>query len=634
MLVGLLAGLTGCARQPGEREFRNATRQMERGAYERARDLFIKSINKRPDHERNAEAFLHIARASWLLEDADGAHRALEMSRRLNPRLSESAYSLGVLAYYQGDIPKARSLLAEAAQLDRRDPRALEYIGHILIKEQSWREAWRVLHEAHTRAPQSPRILAALSIVAMEIQGVEEAVAYAMQALERNPTYPPALYNLGVIHEQHTGETEHALAFFTQYLLVQPQGREAYEARRAIARLQGEPEPAPDPLDVTPVRNTLVRAIDTNAPTDPAQADLSRNEQESEEERSPATAPRTPETLLQDARRAAQDGQRDLALALSRRAAERARQLQQPVLAERALRQGTELAPESGRAYFVLGRFLLEENRAEEALQSFRMAIQREEQNSAYRMSLAEAARAVGEYDEALDALRRAVDLAPDQPEPLWQIAELLDQTMIRARAAQAYRDFAERFPRDTRAPRAIERAQALQPTEPSTREQSADGSVDRQRAEAARTAMARGFDYQQRRNWDRAVFYYQRALELQPNMEPAYFNLGLVYLEQRNLNAARDAFKQSIERAPDRIAARYNLALTLRELGETSPAVQQLEALLVRDPDYAPGHLLLGLLYEQDNRMRSRARTHFERFLELAPDDPNAAYARSRLDS
>ena len=54
-MAGLAGGLVfGCGERPGEREYQSALRQLERDRLIRARDLFEKSINKRPGHETNA----------------------------------------------------------------------------------------------------------------------------------------------------------------------------------------------------------------------------------------------------------------------------------------------------------------------------------------------------------------------------------------------------------------------------------------------------------------------------------------------------------------------------------------------------------------------------------------------------
>jgi tetratricopeptide (TPR) repeat protein len=58
-----------------------------------------------------------------------------------------------------------------------------------------------------------------------------------MQALEMSKDYPPALYNLGVMHAQTEGHGEQAGEYFRQYLAAAPQGE---RAAAAAARVGGQ----------------------------------------------------------------------------------------------------------------------------------------------------------------------------------------------------------------------------------------------------------------------------------------------------------------------------------------------------------------------------------------------------------
>ena len=598
----------GCGERPGEREFQNGVRQFERGNLVRAKDLFEKSVNKRPGHEGNAYAYQYLGYIAWRLDDPTAAVANFETSRRLHPQLFEPVYSLAVIAFDEGDYSRARSLFSEAAQLKLDDPRPFEYIAHTHADEAGRRDARRILYQALSRAPQSPRILTSLALVELEDNGPAAAVSYLMQALENNPDYPPALFNLGRIYADWPEQEDHAIEYYNQYLAVAPESEQRTRARRALARLMRQPT-ADDEI-ATPAPET--------PPEDP-----------------PAPRPRSLDDILEEAQDLADTGQTEQAVSLCLRAAIQAGQQQRTDQEERALYKAVALGPNVARAHVALGRHLAARDRHAEALRAYQRAVELESDWTHALIGLAASAEALSNYDVALDALNKAVALEPNDPGPLWSLAQLYDETGVRRRAIEAYERFRRTFAGDPRANRAEERMAALQPREPAATPQDTVAAPtpaprltarDRQ---AAIDAFNRGATYQQRREWDSALFFYERALQLDPSLERAHYNKGLIQLERRNLREARDAFARSAELDPNKVTTRYNLALVYYEMEEPRSALPHLDAVVRADPNFAPAHLLLGLIFSAEPRTHDRAKRHYTRFLDLRPNDPGAAAIR-----
>ena len=140
------------------------------------------------------------------------------------------------------------------------------------------------------------------------------------------------------------------------------------------------------------------------------------------------------------------------------------------------------------------------------------------------------------------------------------------------------------------------------------------------------------GITFQRRQEWDKAVVEYQAALQLNPRMAKAWFNLGLIYSIKNTPTRARDAYEHAVEIQPDMVAARYNLALLLREARNLQAAIAQLLEVLRLKPDYAGAYYTLGYIYADDPKATEQARSAYTKFLELAPDAPNAEYVRAWL--
>jgi tetratricopeptide (TPR) repeat protein len=158
----------------------------------------------------------------------------------------------------------------------------------------------------------------------------------------------------------------------------------------------------------------------------------------------------------------------------------------------------------------------------------------------------------------------------------------------------------------------------------------------------------------------------FRRALESDPELAPAYSALAVVLLGLKDFQGSLDAAEQALQRDPgddrakrmryqalrglgrmDEAAAaldsmspqdrhnalldQYNLATEAFNAGQTEQAVEILEGIVAADPDYGKAHYMLGLSYTNLDEP-DKAKQHLEKFLAVAPDDPDAATAQEML--
>ncbi|NJL27942.1 MAG: tetratricopeptide repeat protein [Thermoanaerobaculia bacterium] len=169
-----------------------------------------------------------------------------------------------------------------------------------------------------------------------------------------------------------------------------------------------------------------------------------------------------------------------------------------------------------------------------------------------------------------------------------------------------------------------------------------------------------------QARDYERAAERFTAALGLDPALQPAYEGLvqvqyhleryqealttaaKLLELDPSSLQGRRvrylvyDALDLQ-EKLPDALAAYqevdpeaavevlYQRAEIDFRTGESARAKAALLEILKQKPDMARAHYTLGLVYASESA-NAEARKHLERFLALAPDDPDAADARDIL--
>ncbi len=187
------------------------------------------------------------------------------------------------------------------------------------------------------------------------------------------------------------------------------------------------------------------------------------------------------------------------------------------------------------------------------------------------------------------------------------------------------------------------------------------------QLAEEAKRIYNEGIGLLKQDNKEGAFAKFQEALTANPNLEPALFAVATTGLEIGNPAASAEACETLLKEDPqnaDALRLRYNaalalddpemvidalvalapiepeaakqnlwlLAMTAYDANQMDVAKSRFEKVLEVDPNNAKAHYLLGLIYLGDETAKAETRAHLERFLELAPDDPDADAARDIL--
>ena len=110
-------------------------------------------------------------------------------------------------------------------------------------------------------------------------------------------------------------------------------------------------------------------------------------------------------------------------------------------------------------------------------------------------------------------------------------------------------------------------------------------------------------------------------------------FQLAEMLYRQGDLSAARERYYCAIELDEDFVEARANLGCVLAELGQSELAIAALEGAILHHPNYADAHYHLARLLD-DTAAASDAESHWQRFLELAPESPWAEEALQRIEA
>lgn len=163
----------------------------------------------------------------------------------------------------------------------------------------------------------------------------------------------------------------------------------------------------------------------------------------------------------------------------------------------------------------------------------------------------------------------------------------------------------------------------------------------------------------------DGAIAYLKRAIEIDPTLDQAYTALGQVYIVKKSFKEAAQAVDPLLARNPKNLEAltiRYEAlkaggdkagakaaqeamkaaqasmnpedlfkqGVALYNANNLVDAVEAFNTALIADPKHAKSHYMLGLAYAGTDA--AKAKEHLTKFLELAPNDPDAAQAKEML--
>lgn len=423
--VALLAAGCGGGVTP-EKDYQAGLAELRAGRLEAGLARIESALERAPDAPFAAEAHNWLGLANRELGRGPEAMKHFETASGLAPAAFEPIYNLGCLALESGDMSRGISLLRRAADVDPKDTKSLLHIGEWTTRNGRWDLARRMYYEAQKRDGQSAEAAAGLGRIALLEENLPQAETFFMQALEMRKDYPPALYNLGVLHALMDGHGEQSQEYFRQYLLAAPKGA---RAAVAVARIGGQT-----------VEQTSF------GPPEPAGPKM------------------TAGILWAQAQEALTSGDAATAYLEAMRALELAREGGDVAQAGEILRRAVDLFPDRAEVQLAAGEFRLAQGQPREAQEALLKAQALEPENPMVLFELAKASAELEEYDTAVISLRKLVQLEPGNPDALWTLADTYgDKLGMTGRGISVYREFERQFPSDSRAGEVGERIQALE---------------------------------------------------------------------------------------------------------------------------------------------------------------------------
>ena len=246
--------------------------------------------------------------------------------------------------------------------------------------------------------------------------------------------------------------------------------------------------------------------------------------------------------------------------------------------------------PQARYAYLNLGHALGKQGRYEEALDALRIAVEQRPDSALEYSGLGSTLIFLGRFEEAEASIRRAIALNPQTRNAYLNLGDALGKQGRYEEALDALRIAVEQRP-------------------DSALEYSGLGS----------TLIFLG-------RFEEAETHIRRAIALDPQVRNGHFNLGAVLYKQGRYAEALDAARIAVEQRPDYSEAHINLGLILKELNRFKEAETHLRRAIALDPqDVDASRQLTELLFRMgkdawDNEQPEAATEYYIGVLKIDP--------------
>lgn len=222
--------------------------------------------------------------------------------------------------------------------------------------------------------------------------------------------------------------------------------------------------------------------------------------------------------------------------------------------------------PQHANAIHYLGVIYHQNGKHQLAIDTIAQAIKISPNSSDYVSNQGLAYKALKQHQQAIQCFQQALKLAPDDLDVYYNLGNTCVESEDFELAVQAYRRILRDYPQDTDLKEALSYA------------------LDRQ-----------GIMSQQSGQYVEAERCYLEAIQLTPQRDGLYYNLGNAQRELGKPREAAQSYQQAIQHNPNDADAYNNLGNVLRELGDLQAAITAYQTSLKLNPKlyHAKVHLV-----------------------------------------
>jgi tetratricopeptide (TPR) repeat protein len=267
------------------------------------------------------------------------------------------------------------------------------------------------------------------------------------------------------------------------------------------------------------------------------------------------------------------------------------------------------LRPDYVAVLVNLGNIFLELNRLQDAMESFRAALEIDVNNPAAHYGLGQVALSRRSYSEAVDHFEKTLAQVPGANRVHYSMA-MAYRGLGDAKKVQAH--LAQQGPVGVR---------VLDPL--------VDGLQDLIKGE--RVHLSRGKLAFEAQRYADAAGEFRKAVAAKPDSVTARMNLGAALTQLGDLQGAAEQFEEALRIEPGKVNAHYNLAMVLASQNKHEETIIHLDSALNVDPNDLDARFLLASELMKSGRL-DEALVEFSRVVQADPNNEGALLEQAKL--
>ncbi len=124
-----------------------------------------------------------------------------------------------------------------------------------------------------------------------------------------------------------------------------------------------------------------------------------------------------------------------------------------------------------------------------------------------------------------------------------------------------------------------------------------------------------------------------EEAAQQSPKNAAVWITLGNALMDSSRFSEAVDAYQKALVLDPKNVDVRVDRGTCLRNLGKPQQAIEEYRKALQINPNHPTAHRNMGVVLVHDLKDKKAGAREYEKYLELAPNAPDAAEVRQLIE-
>lgn len=122
-------------------------------------------------------------------------------------------------------------------------------------------------------------------------------------------------------------------------------------------------------------------------------------------------------------------------------------------------------------------------------------------------------------------------------------------------------------------------------------------------------------------------------AVTVDPKNVNAWIQLGNISMDMARYPEAIDAYQKALELDAGNVDVRVDMGTCYKNIGKPDIALKEYKKAVEINPNHALAHANMGIVLAYDLKDKAQAIKEFEKYLQLAPNAPNAGQVRQEIE-